>query len=224
EEAGNISLAVSSLKLSQVVITSVTRDDLPNGGAIFFQEVTQAIKKASPKVKVELLIPDFQGKIESLEFVFKGSPDIIGHNLETVPSLYPEVRPLANYQCSLEVLRQSKQAGFLTKSSLMLGLGETKVEVLKVFEQLHQAGCDFLVVGQYLQPDPSCLPVKEYLPPEKFAEYREQARQIGFKYVSSGPFFRSSYRTSELWATLSDQRPAKRMEEAALRPSPNGPE
>jgi len=201
EESEKIASFVASLQLPYVVITSVTRDDLPDGGAYHFKEVTDAIKKISPSTRVELLLPDFQGNHKSLEVLFQADADIIGHNIETVPELYPEVRPKASYQVSLNVIRKIKRAGFPVKSSLMLGLGETSSQVQSVLKELRQAGCDFLVLGQYLQPDPGCLPVREYISPQRFAEYEELARKTGFTKIFSGPFFRSSYHAWEFQPT-----------------------
>ncbi|HOL67389.1 MAG TPA: lipoyl synthase, partial [bacterium] len=182
DEPWRIARAVAALNLAYTVITSVTRDDLPDGGASHFRAVTRAIKNSSV-AKVELLLPDFQGKEESLHLVFDSEPDVIGHNLETVPSLYPRVRPGASYEISLNVIRKIKKAGFLTKSSLMLGLGETQEEVSFVLKDLSRAGCDFLVLGQYLRPHPRAVPVKEYLPPEVFQQYWKLAVEMGFKKV-----------------------------------------
>jgi len=202
EEPENVARAVEELGLSYVVLTSVTRDDLPGGGAGHFAATVRAIKQVQPGVLVEALIPDFQGSVEALEEVIAARPAVIGHNLETVERLTPEVRDRrAGYRQSLGVLQAIKEldAGIYTKSSLMLGLGETADEVLQAMRDLREAGVDILTLGQYLQPTRGHLEVREYITPEQFERYRELGEELGFLYVASGPLVRSSYRAGEFF-------------------------
>jgi lipoic acid synthetase len=191
----HLARAVRELGLKHVVVTSVTRDDLSDGGAGHFARVIAAVRELSPEVVIEVLIPDFQGNAAALEQVAAMVPAIINHNMETVPRLYPEVRPLADYSRSLALIRRVK--GFnreiYTKSGIMIGLGETPAEVARVLEDLREDGCDFLTIGQYLAPSKYHHPVVEYVHPDQFAEYRKIALKLGFAYVASGPLVRSSY-------------------------------
>lgn len=195
EEPMRVAQAVRELNLRHVVITSVTRDDLPDGGAGHFAEVIGKIKELDKNVVVEVLIPDFEGSFEALSKVAEAKPEIINHNVETVPRLYPAVRPMAVYERSLELLRNVKtlDADILSKSGIMVGLGETESEVLEVFRDLREAGCNILTVGQYLAPSKQHHPVVEYIHPDIFEKYKEEALKMGFKYVASAPLVRSSY-------------------------------
>lgn len=195
EEPKRIARAVEDLKLNYVVITSVTRDDLLKGGAEEFRDTILEIKKLGKDIKIEVLIPDFKGNLDALLEVLNAGPDVLNHNVETVPSLYPVVRPMANFRRSLDILRWAKDynRSIVTKSGIMVGLGETEEELYRVFEMLADVDCDILTIGQYLQPTRDHLPVKEYIPPEKFEELKELAYKAGLKYVISGPFVRSSY-------------------------------
>lgn len=195
EEPTRVAEAVKALQLKHVVITSVTRDDLEDGGAGHFAAVIEAIKKLDDKVVVEVLIPDFEGDIEALGKVVSARPHIVNHNIETVPELYPEVRPMAVYERSLKLLGNVKRINreIFTKSGIMVGLGEREPEVLSVFEDLRKAGCDFLTVGQYLAPSKEHHPVVEYIHPDIFEHYRQKALEMGFKYAASSPLVRSSY-------------------------------
>jgi len=195
EEPEKVAQAARKLSLRHVVVTSVTRDDLPDGGAYHFKRTIQAIREVLPFSRVEVLTPDFKGERESIRVVAEEKPEVFNHNLETVPRLYPEVRPGATYSTSLQLLEWVK-ADFpqvITKSGLMVGLGETKEEVIRVLQDLRGVGCDMVTIGQYLRPSGHHLPVSEYLPPPVFAEYREIGLTLGFKEVASGPFVRSSY-------------------------------
>jgi len=194
DEPGRVAEAVRRLGLRHVVVTSPTRDDLPGGGAALFAETVRAIRAASPGTDVELLIPDFQGNRASLEQIVAVRPDIIGHNLETVPRLY-QIRAGADYRRSLEVLRMIGELdpSVRTKSGIMLGMGEEEEEVLRTFAHLLEVGCAFLSVGQYLAPSRLHHPVAEYVTPEAFEIYREAALSMGFRHVESGPYVRSSY-------------------------------
>lgn len=199
EESKRVAEAASRLGLKHVVITSVTRDDLEDGGALVFSESVKEVRKCLPAANIEVLIPDFKGEKKALEIVVKSFPDIIAHNVETVPSLYQEVRNNALYLRSLSVLKSSKEinANIFTKSGIMLGLGEREDEVLEVFADLVKVGCDFLSIGQYLAPSKEHYPVKEYIALEKFEELRKIALKQGFRFVVSGPYVRSSYQASE---------------------------
>lgn len=195
----HVAKAVKELGLMHVVVTSVTRDDLPDGGAGHFAEVIFKIRELNPDVAVEVLIPDFKGSSDALKTVIDAKPEIINHNIETVPRLYPEVRPMAVYERSLELLKNVKitSSDILTKSGIMLGLGENFDEVIDTFRDLRRAGCDLLTVGQYIAPSGKHHPVVEYIHPDIFEKYREKALELGFKYVSSGPLVRSSYHAAK---------------------------
>ena len=197
-EPKKVALAVKKLRLKHVIITSVTRDDLPDGGASLFIETVSEIRKWPGSPHIELLIPDFKGDAKTIKTITGSKPDIIGHNLETVPRLYG-FRPEANYKTSLRVLKLIKETdkNIYTKSALMLGLGEKEGEVMETMEDLRKAECDFLALGQYLRPSEKNVEVQEYVPPEKFDAYKSRALSLGFKHVESGPFVRSSYLASE---------------------------
>lgn len=194
-EPERIAQAVKLLDLKHVVITSVTRDDLCDGGAGIFVQTVRRIREKSPQVKIETLIPDFGFSWNALKIVVDVKPDIIAHNLETVPSLYQQVRPGADYSGSLNLLRQINKMSLnlKIKSGLMLGLGEKQEEVLLVMKDLCSVGCDLLSIGQYLAPSKQHYPVNEYIQPEQFDYYKQQARQLGFLHIESGPYVRSSY-------------------------------
>jgi lipoyl synthase len=200
DEPERITEAIRRLNLSYVVITSVTRDDLPDGGARLFGATIESVHRELPWVKVEVLTPDFKGRVSSVLTVMDARPEVFAHNLETVPRLYNEVRPLADYQRSLEVLRAAKGAypDAITKSALMLGLGETRDEVIAVMQDLREAGCDLFTLGQYLAMR-TRHPVIRYLPPEEFTEYEIIALKAGFKAVASAPLVRSSFKAAELY-------------------------
>lgn len=195
EEAEALVRTVLALKLKHAVITSVTRDDLADGGAEQFVKVVKTLRRVSPETTIELLIPDLAGSERSLKAIAAAQPDVIGHNMETIYRLYPQVRPGAEYERSLRLLAEAKRLApqIKTKSGLILGLGEEAEEVLDVMDDLRRAGCDYLTLGQYLQPTPQHFPVKSYIPPAMFLWYREQARVRGFTKVESGPLVRSSY-------------------------------
>ncbi len=194
-----VALAAKRLGLVHVVVTSVDRDDLEDGGASHFAATAQVIKKLMPSTRVEVLTPDFKGLRSSIETVIASPIDVFNHNVETVPSLYKKARPGGRYERSIEVLRYAKERAralgreVLTKTGLMLGLGEEIEEVLRVLDDLRAVECDILTLGQYLRPSPDHLPVVRYVPPAEFAELREKALAMGFRYVESGPLVRSSY-------------------------------
>ncbi|GAB4390081.1 MAG: lipoyl synthase [Thermodesulfovibrionales bacterium] len=201
DEPRRVALAAEKMGLKYVVITSVTRDDLPDGGAGHFARTVMAVRERLPRARVEVLTPDFQGDEEALGAVLSAGPDVFNHNVETVPSLYPAVRPQADYGRSLRVLRRAKDlaGGVSTKSGLMLGLGESVEEVLEVLADLRRAGCDLLTVGQYLRPSRDNLPVHEYVEPGVFAMLRDKAREMGFRFVASSPLARSSMNAEEMY-------------------------
>lgn len=195
----NVANAVKDLDLKYVVITSVTRDDMADGGAQHFADTVNEIRRLNPATRVELLIPDFLGDKEALKKVVECNPDVIGHNIETIPSFYARVRPQADYKQSLEVLSRAKEYGFKgkTKSGIMVGLGENEAEVVYVLKDLRKHGCDFLTVGQYLAPSKLHEPVAEYVHPDQFKRYKDIALDLGFEFVASSPLVRSSYMAHE---------------------------
>ena len=194
-EPERVAEAVRRLKLTHVVITSVARDDLEDGGASHFAGVIAAIHRELPEVTMEVLTPDFKGDAASIKKVVQAGPEIYNHNLETVERLQKKVRPYARYERSLDLLRQVKRfsPGIWTKSGLMVGLGEREEEVLQTLRDLRAAGCEMLTIGQYLQSDKHNLPVSEFVTPRQFHEYEGKAYELGFTYAFSGPFVRSSY-------------------------------
>ena len=196
DEPKHLADTIAKMSLKYVVITSVDRDDLRDGGAMHFKNCIDAIRVQTPQVKIEILTPDFRGRVDkALDILTDCPPDVFNHNLETVPLLYPQVRPGADYQHSLELLKNFKQQHpqVTTKSGLMLGVGETKKQVLDVLRDLRQHQVDMLTLGQYLQPSRYHLAVEEYIHPDQFAEYKELALEVGFSQVASGPMVRSSY-------------------------------
>ncbi|MDD4826171.1 MAG: lipoyl synthase [Thermotogaceae bacterium] len=204
KEPENISRAVHVLKLRHAVITSVTRDDLDDGGASHFVDVVRELRKNCPDTTIELLIPDLNGNWKALERIVREHPDVLNHNIETVPSLYVSVRPGATYERSIGLLRRVKEidSSIITKSGIMVGLGEDEDEVKSVIEDLIGAGCSMLTIGQYLQPSHKHLPVVEYITPEQFESYRIFALERGFSFVASGPLVRSSYHAALGFSSL----------------------
>lgn len=195
DEPENVAKAVSQLGLKHTVITSVTRDDLEDQGAHQFANVVKEIRSSTPNVSIELLIPDMQGDKELIDIIIDSEPNILNHNVETVPELYDTVRPMAKFDRSIGVLEYVKQQkpNMRTKSGVMLGLGETKEQVIEVLKRLREVDCDMLTLGQYLQPSMAHIDVVEYVTPEQFDEYRDIALDMGFKKVASAPLVRSSY-------------------------------
>ena len=204
DEPERVAEAAARLGLGHVVVTSVTRDDLADGGAAQFEATIRALRARLPGAILEVLIPDFGGCHAALERVLEAGPNVLNHNVETVPRLYPRVRPGADYHRSLGMLAWAKAyaPGVATKSGLMLGLGERTAEVLRVLHDLRNAGCDMLTLGQYLQPSERQLTVARYLPPEEFGWYADKANEMGFAGVASGPLVRSSHRAESLWGTI----------------------
>jgi len=206
EEPLKVAEAVKKLGLKYIVITSVTRDDLPDGGAGHFAETIELIRTLSPGIVIEVLIPDFQGCEKALQAVVDKKPDVIGHNLETVPRLYPSVRPGADYHRSLNFLKKIKDIDpeISVKSGIMMGLGEKQEEIQDALTDLSNAQCSLLWLGQYLQPDKTRLPVHRFVPPDEFEEWREKAQNMGFQGIASGPFVRSSFLAEELYGSLQE--------------------
>jgi lipoyl synthase len=197
EEPSRVATAVARMGLRHAVITSVNRDDQKEGGASGFAAVIQEIRARTPGCAVEVLIPDFKGNWAALDLVIAARPDILNHNTETVPRLYPRVRPGARFERSLDLLRRAKAADLLTKSGIMLGLGEEWPEIRDAIRSIRQAGTDILTVGQYLRPSPQHLPLLRYYTPEEFGEIKAFALSLGFPHVESGPLVRSSYHADE---------------------------
>lgn len=197
EEPMHVAEAVRIMNLKHAVITSVNRDEMKDGGSILFAETIHAVRELNPNTRIEVLIPDFKGKEENLDRILAAKPDILNHNTETVPSLYRIVRPQAKYHWTLKVLERSKEAGFITKTGIMLGLGEAREELLKVMQDLVNVGVDILTLGQYLQPTSDHLPVARFLHPDEFRELYEIGMAMGFRNVESGPLVRSSYHAEQ---------------------------
>lgn len=198
-EPDRIANAAKELGLSHVVVTSVTRDDLPYGGAGHFAQTIEALRKADKYATIEVLVPDFGGSQEAIEMVVRAKPDIFNHNLETVPRLYKEVRPEADYHRSIDLLKTVKRldTNILTKSGIMLGIGETEEELIEVMKDLRRIDCDFLTLGQYLSPSEDHVPVARFVSPEEYDELAIRGKEMGFQGIASAPFVRSSYRAGE---------------------------
>ncbi|MCK4240279.1 MAG: lipoyl synthase [Candidatus Atribacteria bacterium] len=205
EEPSHIAQAAKRLNLKHIVVTSVTRDDLPDGGAEHFTQTIIEIKRLLLKSTVEVLVPDFKGSGDALQKIINVQPEVINHNIETVPRLYRLVRPKAVYERSLELLKQIKirDKDIISKSGIMIGLGEKEKEVVETMEDLREVDCDILTIGQYLKPSPHHLDVQDYIHPDKFEEYQKIGMSLGFKYVASAPLVRSSYHAGEILKDIS---------------------
>ncbi len=205
DEPARVAQAAERLGLQHVVITSVTRDDLPDCGARHFAKTVRLLKYRLPRASIEVLVPDFGGRRKPIDVVIEAGPDIFNHNVETVPRLYKEVRQGADYERSLQVLEIAKEGDgrIYTKSGLMVGLGEETEEVYRVMEDLRSAGCDCLTIGQYLRPSSRHYPVHKFIHPDKFKRYEARAYELGFIHVASGPFVRSSYQAEEVFGMVS---------------------
>ncbi|TKJ41686.1 lipoyl synthase [candidate division LCP-89 bacterium B3_LCP] len=197
DEPRRVAQSVKALGLQYAVITSVTRDDLSDGGASHFASTIEQIRAAAPGCLVEVLISDLQGRVEALQTIFAALPDVLNHNLETVPDLYPDVRPKSHYNRSLSVLRKAASSGLRTKTGLMLGLGETEAQLIEVFRDIVDSHCRLLTLGQYLQPTRSHHPVVRYVHPDEFKRLAEIGMEMGFDHVEAGPLVRSSYHAHE---------------------------
>ena len=226
-EPWKVARVLGEWKLDYVVLTSVARDDLPDGGAGHFAQTVRAIKEQHPHMLVEVLIPDFRGDLDALKKVVEAKPDVIGHNVETVERLTPQVRDRrASYRQSLSVLADVKRMdpACYTKSSLMVGLGETEEEVVQTMRDLRAVGVDFLTIGQYLRPTKKHLPVREYVTPEQFERYKRIGEELGFLYVAAGPLVRSSYRAGEFFIASVIRKGTQRSERAREGGSAHGQE
>lgn len=197
DEADRVAEAAERMQLKHVVVTSVDRDELPDKGAGLFALTIRKLRQRLPEAQVEVLIPDFKGDASCLRLVLAEKPDVLNHNVETIARLYSRVRPQADYQQSLELIRRAEAAGFLTKSGFMVGLGETDDEILDLIRDLKEAHTRFITIGQYMQPTKKHLPVERYVHPDQFQRYAEFAKSIGVERVQSGPLVRSSYHAEE---------------------------
>jgi len=193
DEPRRVAEAAAKMGLRHAVVTSVNRDEREDGGAPIFAETIRQLRESVPGIRVEVLIPDFKGSESALDLVLDAKPDVLDHNVETVPRLYRTVRPQANYVQSLEVLDRAKRKGFVTKTGMMVGIGERSEEVLEVMKDLRVVKCDILTIGQYLQPTKEHLPVQRYVHPDEFRMFKEKGMMMGFRHVESGPLVRSSY-------------------------------
>ncbi|ACD66643.1 MAG TPA: lipoyl synthase [Sulfurihydrogenibium sp.] len=204
QEPGNVANAVKTLGLKHVVITSVDRDDLPDGGASHFANVIKKVREINPGITIEVLIPDFKGSIESLKTVLDANPEVVNHNIETVKELYKIIRPQGNYEKSLKILRSIKEISpkTISKSGFMVGFGETKEQIINLMEDLYKNNVEILTIGQYLQPSKNHLPVYRYYSEEEFKEFEEIGYKIGFKYVFSGILVRSSFNAQEQFMAM----------------------
>ena len=208
DEPRRVAESVAQMGLKYATVTGVARDDLPDGGAWLYAETVRQIHTALPGTGVELLIPDFNGTPALLQQVFDARPEVLAHNVETVPRIFKRIRPGFRYERSLDVLRQARTADLVTKSNLILGMGETREEISQALQDLHDAGCELITITQYLRPSPRHHPVTRWVKPEEFVALREEAEEIGFAGVMSGPLVRSSYRAGRLYASAVEARQA----------------
>jgi len=206
DEPRRVAESIASMGLRYATITGVARDDLPDEGAWLYAETVRAVHAASPGTGVEILTPDFSGTPGLLGQVFAAAPEVFAHNLETVPRVFRRIRPAFSYERSLDVITQARAAGMVTKSNLILGMGETREEISQALRDLHEAGCDLITITQYLRPSSRHHPVDRWVHPEEFVALREEAESIGFAGVMSGPLVRSSYRAGRLWAQAVEAR------------------
>jgi lipoic acid synthetase len=206
DEPRRVAESVRTMGLRYATITGVARDDLADEGAWLYAETVRVVHELNPQTGVEILVPDFSGRPDLLDQVFAAAPQVFAHNLETVPRIFRRIRPAFSYSRSLDVLRQARSAGMVTKSNLILGMGETVPEVVDALHDLHQAGCDLVTITQYLRPSPRHHPVERWVHPDEFDALGEQAREIGFAGVMSGPLVRSSYRAGRLYREAVAQR------------------
>jgi lipoyl synthase len=208
DEPRRVAESVAQMGLKYATVTGVARDDLPDGGAWLYAETVRAIHAALPGIGVELLIPDFNGTPALLQEVFDSRPEVLAHNVETVPRIFKSIRPGFRYERSLDVLTQARAAGLVTKSNLILGMGEEREEISQALQDLHDAGCELITITQYLRPSPRHHPVTRWVKPEEFVALREEAEEIGFAGVMSGPLVRSSYRAGRLFTQAVEARGA----------------
>ncbi|MFX4294074.1 lipoyl synthase [Streptomyces bohaiensis] len=208
DEPRRVAESVQQMKLKYATITGVARDDLEDGGSWLYAETVRQIHELMPDTGVELLIPDFNAEPEQLAEVFSTRPEVLAHNVETVPRIFKRIRPAFRYERSLEVLTRSRKAGLVTKSNLILGLGETREEVSEALRDMHEAGCELITITQYLRPTPRHHPVERWVKPEEFVELQQEAEEIGYAGVMSGPLVRSSYRAGRLYRQAMERREA----------------
>jgi lipoic acid synthetase len=201
DEPRRVGESVKTMNLRYATVTGVARDDLEDEGAWLYAETIRQIHQQSPGTGVEILIPDFSGRPELLQLVFDAKPEVFAHNVETVPRIFKRIRPAFNYERSLDVITQGRKAGMVTKSNLILGMGEERSEITQALQDLHDAGTDIITITQYLRPTPRHHPVERWVKPEEFIEMAKEAEEMGFLGVLSGPLVRSSYRAGRLWAT-----------------------
>jgi lipoic acid synthetase len=206
DEPRRVAESVQTMGLRYATVTGVARDDLPDGGSWLYAETVRQIHELNPGTGVELLIPDFNGKPELLGEVFEAAPQVLAHNIETVPRIFKRIRPAFRYERSLDVIRQARDAGLVTKSNLILGMGEEISEVVQALRDLHESGCDLVTITQYLRPSPRHHPVERWVKPEEFTELSAEAERIGFAGVMSGPLVRSSYRAGRHYQQAVDRR------------------
>jgi lipoic acid synthetase len=206
DEPRRVAESVQKMELRYATITGVARDDLEDGGAWLYAETVRAIHEVNPGTGVENLIPDFNGKPDLLREVFESRPEVLAHNVETVPRIFKRIRPAFRYDRSLDVITQARDFGLVTKSNLILGMGETREEVSQALRDLHEAGCELVTITQYLRPSPRHHPVERWVKPEEFVELKDEADEIGFSGVLSGPLVRSSYRAGRLYRQAMDAR------------------
>jgi lipoic acid synthetase len=208
DEPRRVAESVQAMGLRYATVTGVTRDDLDDEGAWLYAETIRAIHQLNPGTGVEILTPDFSGKADLLQQVFDAEPEVFAHNVETVPRIFRRIRPAFSYERSLDVLSLSRAAGMVTKSNLILGMGETRQEISQALRDLHEAGCDLVTITQYLRPTPRHHPVERWVKPQEFVELRDEALEIGYAGVMSGPLVRSSYRAGRLYRQALDARAA----------------
>ena len=206
DEPRRVAVSVRQMELRYATVTGVARDDLPDEGAWLYAETIKQIHRKSPGTGVEILVPDFSGKPELLKKVFDAKPEVFAHNVETVPRIFKEIRPAFSYERSLDVITQARNAGMVTKSNLILGMGETREEISKAMIDLFNAGTDILTITQYLRPTPKHHPVNRWVKPQEFVELREEAEALGYLGLLSGPLVRSSYRAGRLWAVSMNKK------------------
>jgi lipoic acid synthetase len=209
DEPRRVAESIRSMDLRYATITGVTRDDLPDEGAWLYAETVRQVHAYAPQTGVEILTPDFSGHPELLQQVFDAKPEVFAHNLETVPRIFKRIRPAFRYDRSLDVIRQARDAGMVTKSNLILGMGETRAEISQALVDMHDAGCDLVTITQYLRPTPRHHPVERWVKPQEFVELAEEATRIGFAGVMSGPLVRSSYRAGTLYKQGAEAREAR---------------
>jgi lipoic acid synthetase len=209
DEPRRVAESIRAMDLKYATITGVTRDDLPDEGAWLYAETVRQVHAAAPNTGVEILTPDFSGKPDLLGQVFDAAPEVFAHNLETVPRIFRRIRPAFTYEKSLDVLAQGRAAGMVTKSNLILGMGETRAEISQALVDMHSAGCDLVTITQYLRPTPRHHPIERWVKPQEFVELADEARTIGFAGVMSGPLVRSSYRAGTLYRQGAEARDAR---------------